>query len=151
MTKSKMVGGMGFRDLALFNNSLLAKQVWRLLYNTTSLFYKVLKARFSRNTSIMEAVDSRMGSCAWKSIFKGRDVLQRGARWRVSNGEKIKIWQHHWCQGSILYTHGTLWKFNFGFTYWPNYKTMDWWIGWYIICTWWSWNHQENPTSTSCC
>ena len=64
MTKSKMVGGMGFRDLALFNNSLLAKQVWLLLYNTTSLFYKVLKARFSRNTSIMEAVDSRMGSCA---------------------------------------------------------------------------------------
>ena len=26
----------------------------------------------------------------------GRDVLQRGARWRVGNGKTIKIWQHGW-------------------------------------------------------
>ena len=26
----------------------------------------------------------------------GRDVLKRGARWRVGNGESIKIWWHHW-------------------------------------------------------
>ena len=37
-----------------------------------------------------------MGSYAWRSILKGREVLQRGARWRVENSEKIRIWQHHW-------------------------------------------------------
>ena len=89
MTKSKMVGGMGFRDLAMFNDSLLAKQAWRLLHNKTSLFYKVFNARFFPN---MEALDTRMGSYAWKSILIGRDVIQRGSRWRVGNGEKISIW-----------------------------------------------------------
>ena len=93
MTKSKMVGGMGFRDLAMFNDSLLAKQAWRLLHNKTSLFYKVFNARFFPN---MEALDTRMGSYAWKSILIGRDVIQRGPRWRVGNGEKINIWQHRW-------------------------------------------------------
>uniref|UniRef100_A0A7N2MU32 Reverse transcriptase domain-containing protein n=1 Tax=Quercus lobata TaxID=97700 RepID=A0A7N2MU32_QUELO len=96
MTKSKSVGGMGFRDLTMYNDSLLAKQAWRLLHNKTSLFYKVFKARFFPNTTIMEAVDSRMGSYAWKSILRGRDVIQRGATWRVGNGEKINIWQQRW-------------------------------------------------------
>ncbi|XP_075636851.1 uncharacterized protein LOC142609107 [Castanea sativa] len=96
MTKSKTIGGMGFQDLAMFNDSLLAKQAWRLLNNKTSLFYKVFKARFFPNSSLLEAADSRMGSYAWKSILRGRDIIQRGAIWRVGSGEKINIWQQLW-------------------------------------------------------
>ena len=46
MTKSKVESGMGFRDLAFYNDSLLAKQAWRLIQNKSSLFYKLFKARF---------------------------------------------------------------------------------------------------------
>ena len=66
---------MGFRDLVIFNDSLLAKQAWQILHNKTSLFYKVFKARFFPNTTIMEAANTRMGSYAWKSILKGRDII----------------------------------------------------------------------------
>ena len=89
LTKSKLVGGMGFRDLALHNDSLLAKQAWRLLHNHSSLFYKVFKARFFPHCSIMEAMDSRSTSYAWRSILKGRDVLQRGVRWEMGNPSKL--------------------------------------------------------------
>ena len=44
----------------------------------------------------MGAVDSRMGSYAWKSILRGRDIIQRGALWRVGSGQKINIWQQCW-------------------------------------------------------
>ena len=37
---------MGFKDQALFNNALLAKQAWRLLQNKNSLFYRVFKPKF---------------------------------------------------------------------------------------------------------
>ena len=90
MTKSKAIRGMGFRDPAMFNDSLLAKQAWRLLHEKTSLLYKVFKARFFPNSSIMEATDSRMGSYAWKSILRGRDIIQRGELWRIGSGEKNK-------------------------------------------------------------
>ena len=91
MTKFKTIGGVGFRDLTMFNDSLLEKQAWRLLHNKTSLFYKVFKARFFPNSSIMEVVDSRLGSYAWKSIFRRRDIIQRGEIWRIGSGEKINI------------------------------------------------------------
>lgn len=96
MTKSKSVGGMGFRDLALFNDSLLAKQAWRLLQNKNSLFYRVFKAKFFPNCLIMEEKHSRSGSHAWTSILHGRDVLKRGCRWRIGDGKSVGIWQDFW-------------------------------------------------------
>ena len=68
MTKPKLEGGVGFRDLALFNDSLLAKQAWQLLKNQDSLFYKDFKARFFPNCTIMEAKNSR-GGCMHGVVF----------------------------------------------------------------------------------
>ena len=87
---------MGFRDIAMFNDSLLAKQAWRLLKNPESLFYKVFKARFFPNCTILEAKHTSGGSHAWNSILHGRYILLRGCRWRIGNGKAVSIWQHHW-------------------------------------------------------
>lgn len=32
----------------------------------------------------------------WKSLLAAQDVLKLGIRWRVGNGEKIKIWGNKW-------------------------------------------------------
>ena len=92
----KKEGGMGFKDLANFNDVFLAKQVWRLLHNKDSLFYRVFKMKFFPNCSIWEAQESSSGSYAWHSILKGRDVLLKGAKWRVGCGEDISIWNDAW-------------------------------------------------------
>ena len=86
----------GFKDLALFNDALLAKQAWRLVHHKESLFYRVFKEKFFPHCSIMEASDTTLGSYAWSNILKGRDVLMRGARWRVGCGESIGVWNDAW-------------------------------------------------------
>lgn len=80
----------------MFNDSLLAKQTWCLLHNKDSLFYKVFKARFFPNYSIMKAKESSSGSYAWQSILYGRDVIHRGVHQHIRTSRKVRVWQHHW-------------------------------------------------------
>ena len=42
----KNEGGMGFRDLKVFNLTLLAKQGWRIQQNPNSLVYRVYKVKY---------------------------------------------------------------------------------------------------------
>ena len=78
LRKPKNQGGMGFKDLVLYNDALLAKQTWRLLHDTQSLFHRVFKAKFLPNSTVLEAKCPSSASHAWKSIIKGRDVIKRG-------------------------------------------------------------------------
>lgn len=51
----KIRGGMGFRDLESFNLALLAKQVWRLLFEPDSLWSRVLRAKYYPNGKLLNA------------------------------------------------------------------------------------------------
>ena len=44
----------------------------------------------------MEAREGYEGLYAWRSILKGREVIRQGAKWRVGNGESIKLWGNKW-------------------------------------------------------
>lgn len=84
MSLAKSRGSLGFREMSSFNQAFVAKQGWRLLLCPQSLVTKVLKARYYKNPYI------------WRSILRGGQVLEKGIRWRISNGEKIHICKDNW-------------------------------------------------------
>ena len=96
MCKLKLQGGIGFKDLSLYNDALLAKQTWRFLHDTQSLFYRVFKANFFPNCSVMDATNPSNASYAWKSILEGREVIKHGASWRIGTGTSVDIWGDNW-------------------------------------------------------
>ena len=44
----------------------------------------------------MEGPRSSKGFYAWQSILKGREVLKRGARWKVGYSDNISMWNDTW-------------------------------------------------------
>lgn len=77
---SKNQGGMGSRDLVIFNKALLAKQVWRLLKDSNSLVARIFKAKYHPNSSDLEASSGRRPSFSWRSMSFARSVLLNGKR-----------------------------------------------------------------------
>jgi hypothetical protein len=96
MTKPKCQGGLGFRDLRLFNQALLAKQAWRLIEYPDSLCARLLKSKYYPVGDLADTAFIQNSSPSWQGIMHGLELLKHGVIWRVVSGSKIKIWRDNW-------------------------------------------------------
>ena len=69
---------MRFRDIHAFNLAMLAKQAWRLLIETQSLFYRVYKARYFPSSTFMDAELGTNPSFVWRSLLQACEVIREG-------------------------------------------------------------------------
>lgn len=96
MTRPKHLGGLGFRDLEIFNLALLSRQAWRLLHHPESLSARILKAVCYSGCSLLEAELGSPPSQIWRAVLDGRDILSHGIIRRIGTGETTKIWTDNW-------------------------------------------------------
>ena len=78
LTRPKGEGGMGFRDLHLFNLALLGKQGWRLITNPNTLCARVLKSKYFPDTDFMQATNPSSSSATWRAIMPGQEAITTG-------------------------------------------------------------------------
>ena len=102
LTTPKTMGGMGFRDMQLFNQAMLGKQCWRILTVPNSLCARVLKGRYFPKCTFWNAPQPRSSSFTWRSIMYGKELLLKGIIWRIGDGKCIRIIKDHWVQESHL-------------------------------------------------
>jgi hypothetical protein len=100
LTKPKIKGGMGFRELERFNVAMLGKHGWRLITNPNSLCSRVLKARYYPDCGFMQATVPKRSSATWRAVVAGREALEQGLISRIGDGFLTSVWNDRWIPGA---------------------------------------------------
>ncbi|CAL0303504.1 unnamed protein product [Lupinus luteus] len=109
--RSREDGGLGIKNLKLFNLSLLGKWRWRLLSDSGSMWVRVLRSRYGYGRRMLVGTGEgdwfRKGSVWWRDIGSLNPRVSRcsvecfceGVRRRVGCGDFISFWSDSWVSG----------------------------------------------------
>lgn len=92
LTRIKSRGGLGLKDLKAMNLASLTKSTWKLFKNPTSLIYRVLQAKYFSKTSLLLAPIKSNSSWGWHSIQARLNVVRKGLRRNIGNGQEVRFW-----------------------------------------------------------
>lgn len=61
-----------------------------------TLVARILKARYFKHSTFIEAGLGSKPSYIWRSILWEREVLSKGCRWRIGNGQQVNVFNSYW-------------------------------------------------------
>lgn len=101
LTKPKSAGGLGFREIGVFNDALLAKMAWRILKTPQSLLARVLLGKYCHSEDFLTVGAAKTISHGWRGILAGHEVLRQRLSWVVGSGKDIRVWDDPWLSLSL--------------------------------------------------
>ncbi|KAL9674186.1 hypothetical protein QQ045_030456 [Rhodiola kirilowii] len=81
LQKRKMEGGLGFRDLKVFNEALLMKLLWRIVKFPNLLMSRVLLAKYCPDGTLGSARLGTSPSHVWRGALNTLEVFKLGYWW----------------------------------------------------------------------
>ncbi|GFY85192.1 SAC3/GANP/Nin1/mts3/eIF-3 p25 family [Actinidia rufa] len=95
----KKGGGLGIRDLVLFNKALLGKCLWRFALGEDKLWCRVLRGKYGTLSGDWKTkvITHSYGTGLWKGIMKIAGTLplpEDSGPLRLGEGRKIGNWKH---------------------------------------------------------
>ena len=92
----KAMGGLGLRDIQIFNQALLAKLAWRILSVPDCLLARVLKGKYCHQGSFLTVELPSACSHGWRGIVHGRNLLRDNIGKAIGNGQNTSVWKESW-------------------------------------------------------
>lgn len=94
--KGNKTGVWDFETLKKINIAMLAKQGWRLLNGDNPLVTSLMKAKYFPNTNFLDAQLGTNPSYMWRRILGSKEIIKRGSRRRIGDGESTDVWRIPW-------------------------------------------------------
>nr|XP_016496380.1 PREDICTED: uncharacterized protein LOC107815330 [Nicotiana tabacum] len=104
VTFPKKWGGLGVKDLRVFNRALMGKWLWRFGVKEHALWSKVIVKKYDSTGGgwRTKAITTPFGCGMWRSIMKNWEAFSGNITYRVGDGRRINFWNHRWCGEDTL-------------------------------------------------
>ena len=92
-------GGLGFRNIRLFNRALMGKWLWRYGNEKDALWRSVIFSKYGnlQGDWTTREVNGPNGVSLWKHIWKDWGHFARHLHFEVGDGSKTRFWSDIWC------------------------------------------------------
>jgi hypothetical protein len=92
-------GGLGIRNLRIFNKALLGKWLWRYAHERGAWWKSVVDAKYGSTWASWCSLKppGSHGVGLWKNIRKGWSLLCSHTKLILGNGSRIRFWDDVWC------------------------------------------------------
>lgn len=92
-------GGIGIKDLGIFNKAFMGKWLWRFLTEREALWHKVIVSKYGIGSHpwYPNAVRGSYGVSVWKGIWKGWELFKKRISFVIGSGNSVSFWEDIWC------------------------------------------------------
>ncbi|XP_020264999.1 uncharacterized protein LOC109840677 [Asparagus officinalis] len=111
---TKTEGGLGVKDLKVFNSSLLAKWLWKCLDRNSTIGAFLHQLYATRNYNIQTSSINTLNSSFWNAIISHNEVFLHNIEWKLGTGDNIRFWEDKWLgANSLASLYPSLYKLSF--------------------------------------
>ncbi|KAK2378521.1 hypothetical protein QL285_066416 [Trifolium repens] len=100
ITKAKKDGGLGVRTTRDANTSMLGKLVWDIQQGANKPWVKMIQDKYLQAKPFLTSTKT-YGSHVWNSIYKAKEVLKDGYRFKIGDGNSL-FWYSPWLYNDPL-------------------------------------------------
>ncbi|GJZ73076.1 RNA-directed DNA polymerase, eukaryota, reverse transcriptase zinc-binding domain protein [Tanacetum coccineum] len=94
--KFKQKGGLGLKDLRVWNKAIIAKHLWHIVIDKESLWFKWINTEKLRGRSVWEVKVDNNNSWGWKNILSLRKDVRHFMFSKIGDGNRISVWYDNW-------------------------------------------------------
>ncbi|GKA23674.1 RNA-directed DNA polymerase, eukaryota, reverse transcriptase zinc-binding domain protein [Tanacetum coccineum] len=94
--KPKNQGGLGLKDLFVWNNALLMKHLWNIANKKDTLWVKWVSTIKLKGVSIWVVQKEECDSWGWKNLLTIRDLIMSHVLSKIGNGKNTYMWYDNW-------------------------------------------------------
>ncbi|GJZ75907.1 RNA-directed DNA polymerase, eukaryota, reverse transcriptase zinc-binding domain protein [Tanacetum coccineum] len=98
----KAKGGLGLKNLSIWNKAMIIKHLWHVAADKDSLWVKWINTFKLKGKIVWEINEDINDSWGWRNILKMRQEARMHMFMKVGNGSKTSVWFDFWSNMGVL-------------------------------------------------